>query len=98
MRFIDVTIPKFGDDFPDAEQAVVRPPGPVATPSRHFSRGGGFLQRPNIEEYNLEENESVVDDPGITTEAEEGNDEFFEAPEITSDVSRVFSLPSRSSN
>jgi len=91
MRFIDVAIPKFGDDSSDS-QAVERPAIPASSPSRHFSRGGGFLQRPNIEEYNLEENESVVDDPG-TADADEHTDQFFEAPEITSDVSlRVLSL------
>ena len=94
MRFIDVAIPHFGDesDSPPAERPV-----PVSVPSRHFSRGGGFLQRPQIEEYNLEENESVLDDEDAHHGETEEPDQFFEAPEITSDVSRIDfgSTPSR---
>lgn len=85
MRFIDVAIPKFGDDEETAasEVAVV----PIAAPPapRHNSTrsGGGFLSRPVIEEYNLEENESVVDVDD--TPADGAKDEFFDAPDISGD-------------
>jgi vacuolar protein sorting-associated protein 13A/C len=85
MRFIDVAVPHFGDED-ESGPALVRPTLPPTTSdSRHFSRGaGGFLQRPNIEEYNLDERESVVDD-NVEADVHE-NDKFYEAPEITSDV------------
>jgi vacuolar protein sorting-associated protein 13A/C len=76
MRFIDVAIPKFGDD------QAPSPPKP-AVKHRPTSRGG-FLQRPNVQEYNLEEHESEV---GGDDSRDDDNDTFFEAPEISSDVS-----------
>lgn len=84
MHLIDVAIPKFNDDDP------AEPTRPALLPSpsqpRHLStRSGRFLKKPNIEEYNLEENESVIDDMP-EGDADE-TDEFYEAPEITSDVS-----------
>ncbi|CED84268.1 Vacuolar protein sorting-associated protein [Phaffia rhodozyma] len=94
MRFIDVAIPKFGDD--DPAQPPARPPlVSAASQSRHLStRSGGFRQKPNIEEYNLDENESVIEDtPDADAEADaDGTDEFYEAPEITSDTSDIHQI------
>lgn len=90
MRFIDVTIPKFGDDDNDAPTAPTQPQV-AAPPPRHNSTrsGGGFLSRPVIEEYNLEENESVIDETPPGDGAAAAKDEFFDAPDIATDSSDI---------
>jgi vacuolar protein sorting-associated protein 13A/C len=91
MRFIDVTIPKFDDDVDDVAVSTAAPAAPkaptIAPPPRHNSTrsGGGFLNRPVIEEYNLEEHEDVVED----TPGDAPKDEFFDAPDIATDPSEV---------
>lgn len=89
MRFIDVTIPKFDDGGDEGDAAstvaarVAPKPPTIAPPPRHNSTrsGGGFLNRPVIEEYNLEEHEDVVED----TPGDAPKDEFFDAPDIATD-------------
>lgn len=87
MRFIDVAIPKFGHDDDAPASSIVKAPHHDREPSRSYSRGGGFLQRSTIEEYNLEENESVIDDDTVQDEDPDADaDTFFEAPGISTDV------------
>lgn len=85
MRFIDVAIPKFSGDSPQPSRpAVAAQPRP------------SFRPQP-IEEYILDDNKSIAslathderehakEDDG----SEKGGDMFYEAPDDTTEVSRV---------
>lgn len=88
MRFIDVAIPKFGDDEPppDAHKAI------QATTRPSF-------RQPKIEEYTLDDTRSVVshrtaehddrDDDDSSIDGK-GTDQFYEARDDQTDVSRIF--------
>lgn len=101
MRFIDVAIPRFGDDESPPADAQKH----IQTPIRPSFR------QPKIEEYNLDDTRSVVshrtaehDDHDNDDESSidgKGTDQFYEARDDTSDVSllvpaRVCQLTSQS--
>lgn len=82
MKFIDVAIPKFGDDEPDNSPQRIAPP----TQSRSY--------RPKpVEEYVLDDNRSVVstaldDREDADSNDGKGTDQFYEARDDTTEVSR----------
>lgn len=87
MRFIDVAVPKFGDDAPAAGAPKVLPAS--SRPS---------FRPAKIEEYTLDDTRSIVsgeehhgvdkDDDDSSVDGK-GTDQFYEARDDTTDVSRV---------
>lgn len=82
MRFIDVAIPKFGDDTA---------PAPAVQPAAAPRRKTTFRAAP-IEEYNLDDNRSVhslrtVDSRDDASSIDEKGEKFYEAQDDTTEVS-----------
>ena len=80
MRFIDISIPKFGDDTPaNTEAPVPRPRNKTFRP-------------PPIEEYNLDDNRSIrslrVSEDDASSVSDRG-DKFYEAHDDTTDSQRA---------
>ena len=85
MKFIDAAIPKFGDDEAPQEH-VPKPPAPDHRPRRSF-------RHPQIEEYTLEDNRSIMSSKTTDMKDEDssvdekGGDHFYEAADDTTEVS-----------
>jgi len=95
MKFIDVAIPKFGDDEAQHEIEPVQRP---AAPDRHPHRS--FRQRP-IEEYTLDDNRSITSAKTADEKDEEtlvdekGADHFYEAQDDSTEAGLCLSLALR---
>jgi hypothetical protein len=79
MKFIDVAIPKFGEDTPQKEQAVKRP--------ALSSSSNAFRSRGKIEEYNLADEDHHDEADKGDESMEDPAEQFYEAPDSTTDVS-----------
>lgn len=84
MKFIDVAVPKFGDD-----ESTQDAPHRVTTANQHPS-----LRKPQpIEEYNLDDTRSILSAKTSGTKEDEGTsdgkggDQFYESQDPTTDVS-----------
>ena len=80
MKFIDIAIPKFGDDAAAPAEPVVRE-----------RRNTTFRPAP-IEEYNLDDNRSIRSLRTVDSKDDEGSmdgkgDRFYEAQDDTTEVS-----------
>jgi vacuolar protein sorting-associated protein 13A/C len=86
MKFIDVAIPRFGDDELQEQAPVVIPADRKAT----------FRQHRQIEEYTLDDTRSILSQGTLGDKEEEGsqdgkgNDQFYEAQDDTTDVGDPF--------
>lgn len=83
MKFIDVAIPKFGDEALQQSQPAKRPP--------LANTANAFRSRGKIEEYNLEDEDHREHDQGHAGKADDSMEDpselFYEAPDSTTDVS-----------
>ena len=78
MRIIDVAIPHTNDDI------EVKPARPVLPNSKKTA----FRSQPAIQEYVLDDDESILDDNEVGEAIENVEpDKFYDAPDDTTDVS-----------